>query len=193
MSDDGDAGRDNPYSRAMALSAAASTAASAASAVDAVALQVELDRLCAENDRLKSVKPKAASSWTDVLSWSERRAIWTMRMSNMCNGCIFMAGAVGSFLLPDADAVQTFTRVVLAMYMMCVCARGEGAAGRRGAGRRPGSATPPPPSPSPAPALRTARPPAAAALYPPPPLPHARGAACWARCWRAWSFPRAPQ
>jgi hypothetical protein len=120
---DTDVSTANPYSSAMAMSAAAATAATVASSVDAIALQVELDRLREENNRLKNVQPKREARMTDILSWSETRAVWTMRMSNMCNGCIFMLGAVGSFLLPEADTVQSFTRVVLAMYMMCVAGR----------------------------------------------------------------------
>jgi len=162
MADD-DASRENPYSRALAMSAAASAAASAPSA-DALALQLELDRLREENDKLRNVKVKAPTSMTDILSWSESRAILTMRMSNMSNGCIFMAGAVGSFLLPGAEEVLNFTRVVLALYMMCVLPPA----------RRP---PPPPAAAAPAPPPR-----ARAILFSNRPLASLRRrAACWAR------------
>jgi hypothetical protein len=153
----------NPYSDAMVSAAASSVAAEAALGVDGAALQLELDRLRQENDRLRNVKAKPVSRLSNILSWSESRAIWTMRMSNMCNGCVFMFGAVGSFLLPNADLVQSFTRVVLAMYMMCVGV-GQGLA-RRGFSCGGAAWSSPLPSPPPPPLSNAA---------PPTPLPPAR-------------------
>ena len=121
----------NPYAAALEAHAQGLAAASlrgaashaAANPGDALALTIELDRLRAENDALRNTKPKSRTSLTDIMSWSEQRAVWTMRMANMCNGCCFIGGAVGSFALVGntgngQTAPQSYERVVLALYMM---------------------------------------------------------------------------
>ena len=138
----------NPYAAALAQNALRDAASATAPPADASALAVELDRLRIENDALRNRKLKPRTSLTDIMSWSDARAVWTMRVANMGNGCCFIGGGLASFLLVEASedtAVPlTYTRVVLALYMLCVCGP------RPGAARAPQKNGRPPPIPPPA-------------------------------------------
>ncbi len=81
--------------------------------------QVALERLRAENRKFRERDENANAPLSGgILGWSDEKAIRVMSLSNMCNGAVFVAAAVGSFFIPGETTTTTLARIVLVAYMV---------------------------------------------------------------------------
>jgi hypothetical protein len=62
-------------------------------------------------------KPKDPDRY-DPRKWSRSKALTTMRISNCCNGCCLIGGAIAAFLIPTGTLLPSFDTVTLSAYVV---------------------------------------------------------------------------